>query len=218
MVIKKGQITALYGPNGCGKSTLVHILQRKYYLEQGRILIDDIPITEFDLHDYRRQIAVVPTNIKIFNGTIADNILLGRSMEGLAYLKEKLDLYGLWEYLNRCNEGIYCLLGEQGRDCSAGEKQMIGLSRALLSSPNILILDEGFNAIDIHTTRLIFDILIEYARDHAVIIISHNLKTLTKADYLYLLRDGIIYLEGIPEELKAQNRYFQELWELYEES
>ena len=215
MVIKKGKIIALFGPNGGGKSTIVQILQRKYYLSQGRILIDDTSITEFDLYDYRKHIAVVPTRIKIFNASLADNILLGRYIKSIDYLREKLDFYGMWEFTERFKDGIYTLLGEQGRICSAGEKQLIALSRAVINSPDILILDEGFNTIDIQTTDRIFEILIRYAKKNAILIISHNLKALTRADYLYVLKDGIIFQEGTPQELIDHYGYFQNMWELY---
>lgn len=214
--IKKGQITALWGPNGSGKSTIVHILQRKYVLDSGSIFIDNVSAPEIDIVDYRRNIGVVPTDVRIFNSTLADNITLGRPVKSIKHLAKILTSYGLIEFVNRFEDGFFTLLGEGGRGLSIGEKQIIGVSRAIMNLPEVLILDEGINSVDVQTAAFIFDILINYAKCHAVVIITHNLITLTKADYLYILKDGIIFQEGEPRVLIEQEGCFQQVWRLHQ--
>lgn len=196
MELLKGQITGLWGANGSGKSTLVQIIQRKYYLSGGDMLLDDIPVKQFDLCDYRKHIGVVPTNVKIFNATLADNILLGRPVQNINHLKRRLDSVGLGEFIGHFEYDMFTLLGEDGRHFSEGEKQMIGLARALYALPDILILDEGINSLDKHTEEEMFKVLFQYAVDHAVLIITHNLRTLSMAHDLYLIKDGTMHHGG----------------------
>jgi ATP-binding cassette subfamily B protein len=214
--IKKGRITAIWGPNGSGKSTMVHILQRKYFLDSGSIFVDNLSAQEIDIVDYRKNIGVVPTDVKIFNGTLVDNITLGRPVKSINHLSKIMANNGLAEFVKRFENGFFTLLGEGGRGLSVGEKQMLGVSRAIMNLPEVLILDEGINSIDAHTAVSILDILINYAKCHAVVIITHNLITLTKANYLYILKDGIIFQEGDPRLLIAQEGCFQQAWRLYQ--
>lgn len=218
LTIKKGQITALWGINGAGKSTLARVLQRKYPLTRGQILVDDVSIDSVDLCDLRKNIALMPQKIKIFNGTLLENILIGREVKEPAKIQDCIDEFDLTGFFSRFSHGLLTTVGEEGRQLSAGEMQIIGLLRAILDKPQLLIVDEGINAIDAGTANFIFEALHSYARYRAVLLISHNVRMLARADYLYLLERGTISAEGKPARLLATNNYFQALWKSQQHS
>jgi len=199
--IPRGRITGLWGESGAGKSTFVKILQRKYALTDGALRVDETPAERFDLSDYRRNLAVVPEQVKVFHGTLADNVLLGRSVPGPAALELRLSQLGVASFLDRFEAGLLTPVGEEGQRLSSGERQVMGLLRALLTDPAVLILDEGISALDVDVAGRILETLQRYARDHAVLLISHNLPTLLRADYVYVLGGGRIAEHGTPGEL-----------------
>lgn len=212
--IQQGRITGLWGVSGAGKSTLVKILQRKYLLSSGKILIDSLPINEFDLQSCRKNIAVVPQSVKVFNGTIAENILLGRHISNIEDMAKRLDSYGLTAFISRFGHGMFTPIGEEGRQLSGGELQLLGLLRALYDEPEILILDEGISAIDAEIESFVFEILRRYAKRNAVLVISHNLRTIFRTDFTFLLSDGTVIQSGTPTELLHKSGHFRKLWEI----
>lgn len=214
MSFPKGRITSIWGISGSGKSTLVKIIQRKYPILGGQILIDSTPIEEFQLMDYRTNIGLVPQNVKIFNGTMIDNILVGREDPDFNKTSKRIDELGFTAFLNRFPDGLLTLVGEEGRQLSSGEVQLLGLLRALLENPQILIIDEGISTIDLEMENWIFVALRKYATNNVVLVISHNLQTIRKSDYVYLLGDGTTKDSGTPEQLFHSNRQLQQLWEI----
>ena len=209
--VERGRITSLIGRSGSGKTTLVQILQRKYYLSKGLLLVDAIPAESFDLVDFRKNIGVVPQNIIVFNGTIADNILVGRPANGHSDLIKRITELGFDQFIQRFEYGIYTQIGEDGRQLSGGELQLLAILRALYDSPEVLIIDEALSAIDLEFESIVFDKIKEYSLDHAVLLITHNLYSIMKTDYTYILQDGKIIQEGKPEELMRQTGYFHAL-------
>ena len=212
--IPKGRITSLWGVSGSGKSTLVKILQRKYEIADGSIMIDSAPIDNIELNDYRKNIAVVPQEIKIFNGTMLENILVGRAAKDMDEVVHRVEQLGLSSFLSRFEYGLLTLIGEEGRQLSGGEVQLLALIRALYASPEILILDEGISAIDAEIEYFIFNVLRNYAAKHAVFIITHNLQTIMKTDYVYFLENGLISQSGQPGGLLESDQRFQRLWNM----
>lgn len=199
--IEKRKITSLWGRSGSGKSTLVQILQRKYLLKEGQILIDKTPVEEFYLQDYRRAIAVIPQTIKLFNGTLSENITLGREAKSLDEILKKINQFGLDTFIRKFQFGLLTLLGENSRKLSGGEMQMLGLLRALYDYPEILIIDEGFSAMDIEIENILFNTLKKYAEDHIVLNITHNLRIVLQTDYINILDQGSIVEKGPTTEL-----------------
>lgn len=208
MNIPVGRITALWGPSGAGKSTFVQLLQRKYELNRGVISIDGIDCRNIELSDYRKNIGVLPQQIKIFNGTLAENITAGREIKSLEGLNKLIEKTGLSSFVKRFENGLFTVLGENGRKFSGGEIQMLALIRALLFNPGALIIDEGLSGIDYEIEEKIYNKIKEYSRDHAVLLITHNLASLLKADYIYLLRDRSIYEQGNPKVLIKNGNVF----------
>ena len=211
MEIRKGRLTALWGPSGSGKSTLVQILQRKYDLVQGELLLDDTPVHAIDLEAYRRAMAVIPQQIRIFNGTLLENILLGRQVSAMSEVQQRIDSLGLIKFIQRFQQGLFTLLGEDGRQLSGGETQVLALIRALFDYPDVVIVDEGFSAIDVDIEELVFKTLESYSKDHAVMIITHNVATLLRTDWVYLLQDKQIVEQGDPHVLLSHKSRFQRL-------
>ncbi len=210
--LQRGKITALWGPIGSGKSTLMQILQRKYQLAAGEILSNDRPATEFDLHLYREKIGIVPQQVKVFDGTLAENILLGRRIADREKFNHLLYQYGFADYARKFEQGLLTVLGENGRHLSGGELQMLGLARALLFEPDVLMIDEGLNALDAEMEKTVFKIIQQYALTHPVLISTHNLAMITRVDYVYVLDQGRIVQSGTPACLLIRDGYFKNVW------
>ncbi len=208
MEIPVGRITSLWGPSGAGKSTLVQLLERKYPLTTGKIKIDGNDAGFFDLEDYRKNIGVLPQQIKIFNGTLADNIFVGRQISDTNALMKAIQELNLGYFLQRFEYGLNTLLGENGRKLSGGEMQMLALIRALLDKPKLLVIDEGLSGVDFEIEELIYERIKEYSKNNAVLLITHNLANLLKTDYLYVLRNGNIEEHGSPSVLIQNDSLF----------
>jgi len=216
MELAPGRLTALWGLSGSGKSTLVRLLERKHALTAGELQAGGVPADHFSLASWRRGVASVPETVKIFNGTLAENVLMGRPCADLAALAARVEETGLLPFFSRFEGGLLTLVGEEGRQLSSGERQVVGLLRALYDRPAVLVVDEGINAIDVETAALVFGTLAGYAREHAVLLISHNLRTLLRADRIYLLEDGRVADGGDPRELMETHDRFRHLWNLQE--
>ena len=188
--IVRGQITGLWGPSGSGKSTIVQVLQRNYHLAAGELLIDGAPASGVPLDEYRRHVAVVPSDVTVFSGTVAFNLSLGRDGITPPAIVACVEALGLAPFFQRFEEGLATFVGETGRHLSSGERQVIGLVRALLLDPSVLIIDEAVNAMDDGACELVLGCLRQYAKRHAVLLISHDSYVLGIADRRYALARG----------------------------
>lgn len=215
--IPKGRITGMWGVSGSGKSTLVRLLQRLYSPVEGQILIDGQSCNEFDLKSYRGGIAVVNAATKVFNMSLFENIYLGRDdvldkSSLLAVIKEA----GLRGFIERFPQGLSTRVGEKGRTLSSGERQAVGLFRAMVGRPSLLIVDEGINALDADIARLATAAIRDYARANAVLLISHDVYTLAETDFVYVLERGRIREEGSVDFLLSVETEFRRLWDARE--
>jgi len=211
LTIPAGRITSLWGPSGAGKSTLVQLIQRKYPPLSGEIRFNAARCEDLELTHLRSIIGVVPQSIGVFNATLAENIVLGRSAAGLQEIEERLNACGLGTVCRRFELGLRTPLGEEGHRLSGGELELLGLARALFAEPALLIIDEGFSAVDVELQRALGRVIRRYSRDHAVLLITHNLETLRETDYLYLLVQGRIVEQGDPRALLQREGLFQTL-------
>jgi ATP-binding cassette subfamily B protein len=211
MDIPRGRLTALCGPSGVGKSTLIKIFDRRYPLNSGEMLVDGTAADGIELSSYRRHVATLPESVSIINGTIAENILLGREATDARELLGRIELLGLTRFMSRFPSGVFTLVGDEGRQISSGERQTIGLLRALYDLPDVLLVDEGMNAVDAEIAQVFFKTLTEYAKDHAVLVVSHQPRTLLRSDYVYLIQAGAIAEHGTPSELLARESEFANL-------
>ena len=211
MRIDKGNFVAIVGESGCGKSTLGQILQGFYTLERGNITLNNtFDLSSISLSSYRKLIGVVPQEIAIFNGNVIDNITLGSSItpeEILSFIQH----YGFETYFAEFPQGLATLLGEEGINLSGGQKQIIGLARALFTKPQFLIMDEATAAMDRNTEHFCMELLQNIKQNCGIFFISHRLQTLNnKADYIYIMENKSISTHGKPEELMQTKNFYSD--------
>jgi ATP-binding cassette subfamily B protein len=197
----KGRIIALVGPSGSGKSTIAALLLRFYDPQQGRILFDGRPATDYGLHELRAQMALVPQEVLLFGGTIAENIAYGRPGAAQAEIEAAARRANAHDFISRFPEGYRTQVGERGVKVSGGERQRIAIARALLKDPSILILDEATSALDAESERLVQQALEELMKGRTCFVIAHRLSTIRNADTIIILRDGAVGETGSHDEL-----------------
>ena len=213
--IPAGEVVAVVGRTGAGKSTLVSLLTRFYDVQSGRILVDNVDIKAYKMLDYRNQIGVVLQDNILFSGTIEENIQYGK----LDATKEEIiqsakNVYA-WEFIQSLPKGLDTEVGEQGTKLSAGQKQLIAFARALLSDPKILILDEATAAIDAYTESLIQEALKVLLENRTSIIIAHRLTTVENADRIIVIDDAKVVEEGSHQKLMEMKGKYWQLYDMY---
>lgn len=199
--IAAGQKVALVGGSGAGKSTIVQLLLQFYKVEQGDIKIDGRSIQDYDLITYRQNMAIVPQEVLLFGGTIAENIRYGRPDATEAEIIEAARKANAWEFIQSFPEGLNTLVGERGVKLSGGQRQRIAIARAILKDPVILLLDEATSSLDAESEKLVQDALNELMKGRTSIIIAHRLATIRDVDCIYVIEDGRIIESGTHAEL-----------------
>jgi len=205
---KKGELVAVLGESGTGKSTLIQILQKLYAPELGEILINDVNLALINTHFWRNSIGVVPQQVKIFNGTLLDNICLGDSAKEAESVVDFCKSYGFDNYFSSFPQSYLTIIGEEGINLSGGQQQLVALARALYKKPQFLILDEATSAMDRNTENYILDILQKLRNELAVIMITHRIKTASKADKIFILENSTIVKSGTPQELMLTDNFY----------
>lgn len=198
---KPGEEIALVGPTGAGKSSLVALLTRFYEFNSGRILIDGRDLRDYPLRQLRESIAMVTQESFIFNGTTAENLLVGKPGATEAEMWEALEAANAADFVRRLPEGLHTQVGEKGIRLSVGERQRMSIARALLKNPPILILDEATASVDNTTERLIQEALDRLLAHRTSFVIAHRLSTILKADQILVLERGTIVERGRHHEL-----------------
>jgi ABC-type multidrug transport system fused ATPase/permease subunit len=198
---RPGETVALVGATGAGKSTLVSLLARFYEFTEGEILIDGKPIREYGIRTLRENIGVVTQESFLFNGTIRENLLMGKPDATDAQLMQAVDAANARGFIERLPNGLESVVGERGVKLSVGEKQRLSIARALLKDPPILILDEATASVDTATERLIQEALEHLMANRTSIVIAHRLSTIVRADQILVLDRGQIIERGKHDEL-----------------
>jgi ATP-binding cassette subfamily B protein len=196
-----GETIALVGATGAGKSTLVNLLVRFYEFNSGEILVDGKPIRQYDLRELREAIGVVTQESFLFNGTIRENLLMGKPDATDEELLRAVDAANACEFIERLPDRFESVVGERGVKLSVGEKQRLSIARALLKDPPILILDEATASVDTATERLIQEALEHLMANRTSIVIAHRLSTIVHADQILVLDRGRMIERGKHDEL-----------------
>ena len=208
-----GETLALVGPSGGGKSTLVSLIPRFYPLREGRIELDGVDTSNWDIDHLRRQMAIVPQETLLFSGTIEENIRFGKPEASSEEVVRAAKAAHAHEFIERLNGGYQAQVGERGVQLSGGQRQRIAIARAILRDPRILLLDEATSALDSESERLIQEALDRFRQDRTTIIIAHRLSTVRAADRIAVLEDGKLVELGTHQELYQAGGLYRKLCE-----
>lgn len=212
--VRKKEMIAIVGESGCGKTTISQVLEKFYYPEQGDIVINgSYMLNDITTSSWRSLIGVVPQNISIFNGTVLFNIGLEDSGKNIEELIDFCKTYGFHHFFERFPQGYLTLLGEEGINLSGGQKQLIGLARALYKRPQLLILDEATAALDRVTENFVFRLLDQLRQTLGVIFISHRLHILKNlSQRTYVIENGRIKAFGDHDQLMKSENIYSQFW------
>lgn len=215
--IQSGCVTALVGPSGGGKTTMVRMLFRHYDPTEGKILLDGRDLKEYDLYAFRRFMAIVPQEVEIFNTSVRDNIAYAKSEVDFQEVIAAARVANAEEFIVQLKDGYDTMVGERGIKLSGGQRQRIGIARAILANPRILIFDEATSSLDSHSEYLIQEAMDKISKGRTVILIAHRLSTIKKADKIIVLEKGTVVEEGSHIELSRLNGgLYQKLLKLQE--
>ena len=209
-----GQITAILGAPGSGKSTIVNLLPRFYDVTAGRVAIDGVDIREFTLESLRRNVGIVQQDIFLFDATIRDNIAYGVSNATEADIVNAAKIAQLHDQIMNLSDGYDTWVGERGSTLSGGQRQRLSIARTVLVNPPILILDDSTSSVDVETERQIHQAMVNVMQGRTTFVIAHRLSTVREADQILVLKDGNIAERGNHNELMARPGLYRDIYEL----
>ena len=215
LTIKQGQVVALVGASGCGKTTLASLIPRFFNPTDGEVLINGIDIREYTLESLREQMALVSQDVVLFNDTVANNIAygqLGKATE--AELIQAAKAANAWSFIQAMPQGLSTEIGENGLKLSGGQRQRLAIARALLKNAPILILDEATSALDTESERLVQTALEALMKNRTTIVIAHRLSTIEQADLIVVMHEGRIVEQGTHAQLSAKGGRYADLHNL----
>ena len=210
---RQGDVTALVGPSGCGKSTLLKLMSRLYDYDSGAIRIDDYDIQNVSTDSLFKKTSIVFQDVMLFNTSVMENIRIGRLDATDEEVKEAARMANCMDFIDEMPEGFHTAIGENGQELSGGQRQRLSIARAFLKDAPILILDEIASSLDVENERIIQQSLNHLIQNKTVVIISHRLKSVEKADKIVVLNKGKVEGEGRHDELMKTSPTYRNLIE-----
>ena len=212
--VQNKKITAIVGPTGIGKTSLVKLLLRFYEPQKGDVFIGNESIRNLGLQKLRQNIGLVGQDTFLFDGTIQENIIYPEEDVDSEKMNRVAELSQSYEFIQDFDQGFDTLIGERGVKLSGGQKQRLAIARALYKDPSILVFDEATSSIDNHTESLIQKSMKDICKDRTALVIAHRLSTIRYADNIIVIDKGKIAEQGNHEELLLKNRLYKKLWDI----
>jgi len=209
--IRKGSMVAIVGESGAGKSTLIDMIMGFNDPDSGTIMVDKIPLKEFEINSFRKRIGYVPQESVLFNMTISENIRWANEKASLEEIKRVCQSANADTFIESFPDKYDTLVGDRGIRLSGGQLQRVALARAIIRKPDILILDEATSSLDTKSERLIQEAIEKIAQETTIIVIAHRLSTITKADHIYILENGSVVEHGDYQKLMDNNNLFSQM-------
>ena len=211
---KPGQMIALVGPTGAGKSTIINLILRFYDVNEGTVRIDDINVRKVTQASLRRQIGFVLQDNVLFSGTVAENIAFGHPSASQSEIEAAAQIANVHEFITTLPQGYSTVLGGRGASLSQGQRQLMSIARAVLIDPRILILDEATSSIDTQTEGLVQDAIATLLKNRTSFVIAHRLSTVTQADQVLVVQQGHIVESGTHQQLIDKAGIYAKLYAL----
>jgi ABC-type bacteriocin/lantibiotic exporter with double-glycine peptidase domain len=206
--VNKGEMITLYGESGCGKTTLINIIQRHYFPESGRYLVNNTDAGRIPIRGLRTNIAAVPQELRFFKGSVIENICLSdlrkEGRDVILFCKK----YGFDRFFSRLPLGYGTMLGEDGLNISGGQKQLISFARALYRNPKMLLLDEPTSSMDMEAEEFVIGVLNRFKANAMIILVTHRLRPAKESDRIYIINKGLVEHSGSHEYLKGGNNLY----------
>ena len=210
---KQGEVTALVGASGCGKTTILKLISRLYDYDEGQILIDGKDIKEISTESLFDKVSIVFQDVVLFNQSVMENIRIGKQDASDEEVKRAAKLANCTDFIEKMDKGFDTVIGENGAELSGGERQRLSIARAFLKDAPILILDEIAASLDVDNEKKIQESLNNLVKDKTVVIISHRMKSIENADKIVVLENGKVESEGKHEELLQKSKVYKNLIE-----
>jgi ABC-type multidrug transport system fused ATPase/permease subunit len=201
-------MTAVVGPSGAGKTTLVNLIARLYDCEEGRITVDGVDLRDLDIATWHAHIGVVSQDTFLFNDSVSSNLRFAREDVTDEEIRHAAQLANAHDFIIALPQGYDTMLGDRGVRLSGGQQQRIAIARAMLSGPQVLILDEAMSQLDSETERLIQEAIDRISQNRTTLVVAHRLSTIRHADNIVVFKEARVVEQGTHEELMRQQGHY----------